>query len=106
MRISVKGRIGKDPQEIKQGVVNFSLARTESYKKGDEWIQKPTIWFNVFVTNNDYLKLINDLDIRKGARIIVEGEFDVLEGSEKYPQPNYRIQVMFKDDRLVFLGNK
>jgi single-stranded DNA-binding protein len=106
MRISVKGRIGKDPREIREGVVNFSLARTESYKKGDEWIQKPTIWFNVFVTNNECVRCIQELNIRKGARVIVEGEFDVLEGSEKYPQPNYRIQVMFSGDRFIFLGSK
>ena len=105
MRIEVEGRIGKDPKEIKEGVVVFSIARSESYKHKEtgEWINKPAVWFDVFVRSKQYIKLIENLEIKKGSKVIVCGEFDIQEGTEKYPQPKMVIQILFKTDTITLL---
>lgn len=76
-KVSIQGRAGSDPdfKEFTGGkVANFSVATTESYKKGDGYEEKTT-WHKVkcFGSLAEFVKK----HVVKGMIVYVEGTIDV-----------------------------
>lgn len=70
------GNLGK-PVELRSmqnggQVANLSIAVSESYKKGDEWIENTT-WVNIVLFNEYLIKKAENLN--KGDRIFVQAKF-------------------------------
>ena len=76
-KVYLQGRAGSDPElkEFTGGkVANFSIATTESYKKGDGYEEKTT-WHKIkcFGSLADFVKK----HVVKGMLVYVEGDIDV-----------------------------
>ena len=75
-KVFIDGHLGADPEiritNDKKRVANFSIANTESYKKGDDWIDKTT-WIRVTVWGEGSVKRI-EKQARKGVYINLLGK--------------------------------
>ena len=75
-KVFIDGHLGADPEiritNDKKRVANFSIANTESYKKGDDWIDKTT-WIRVTVWGEGSVKRI-EKEARKGVYINLLGK--------------------------------
>ena len=75
-KVFIDGHLGADPEiritNDKKRVANFSIANTESYKKGDDWIDKTT-WIRVTVWGEGSVKRI-EKHARKGVYINLLGK--------------------------------
>lgn len=70
------GNVGKsvEVRSMQSGgqVANLSIAVSESYKKGDEWVENTT-WINVVIFNEYLIKKAEKLN--KGDRVFIQGKF-------------------------------
>ncbi len=72
----VMGHLGRDPEirYLSDGrvVCRFSVATSNDYKKGDQWINNPPEWHNI-VAWGELAEEIN-MQFRKGDSIMVRGK--------------------------------
>jgi len=72
-KVILIGNLGKNAKIVYgegYGIIKFSIATTESYKKGDEWVEEIT-WHNItfFTKSVNYYEEV----LKKGVRVFVEG---------------------------------
>lgn len=104
-KVMLLGRLGRDP-EVKTtnggvSVCNFSLATSESIKKGDSWEDKTT-WHNIVV----FGKLAENCArfCKKGSQVFIEGRLQTRsyqgkDGSEKHVTETVANSVKFLDSK-------
>lgn len=89
-KVLLMGHLGKDA-EVKDDMVRFSLATTNSYKsKTGEWVNKTT-WHNITVFKlheNSIAKLI------KGALVYIEGRYESYENKDGITQHSVLADVV------------
>lgn len=107
-KLIIEGNLGKDPEiknfEGPKGAskcANFSVAVSETYKKGDEKITE-TEWFNCQVWGK--LADVAEVFLKKGASVICEGKlkthsFNKDDGTQGY-------FTTFKVTEFKFTGKK
>ena len=110
MKVILTGSVGKDPElKFIQGnngdfaVTRFSVAETERVKKGDEWIDGETHWYNVSCTGR-LAETIIDV-VSKGTRVKVEGELKHF-SYEKDGETKSGIEIRANDITLVPTAQK
>lgn len=85
-KITIIGYLGKDPEmrytPAGQAVTNFSVATSNKYQKGGEWVTD-TVWFRVSTWGNQAEACMKYLE--KGSLVLVEGRVKAhayMKGSE------------------------
>ena len=90
----VYGYVGKEPQyrefEDGEGVLNFTVATTESWKKDGEW-QERTEWHRIAIKSPKAQRLHGRL--RKGAEVTVHGKLQT-RGYEKNDEKRYVTEIV------------
>lgn len=89
-KVMLLGRLGRDPDKkyTNSGIAvcNFSIATSESFKKGDSWEEK-TEWHKIVVFGNQAENVSKF--VKKGSLVFIEGRiqsrsYQDKEGNEKY----------------------
>lgn len=74
-QVTLIGNLGKDP-ELKningKDFINFSIATSKKYKKGDEWVEQ-TEWHNVTCWREHTARFVAKW-AKKGTKMLVVGE--------------------------------
>jgi single-strand DNA-binding protein len=103
-KVILLGNVGKDP-EFKmlpsgQGVANFSIATTESYKdKGGER-QEKTEWHNL-VAYARLAEIVRDY-VKKGSKLYVEGRLTTRSWDDKETNKKvYRTEIVMSELSLL-----
>jgi single-strand DNA-binding protein len=103
-KVTLLGHIGKDPEiRATQGgttVANLSLATSERYKQGDEWVDH-TEWHNL-VAFQRTAEVVRDY-VKKGSQILIEGKLQTKSWDDKESgQKRYKTVILISD--LILLG--
>ena len=74
-RVILEGHLGRDP-EIRylssgQPMATVSLATSNDYKKGEEWVKMPASWHNLVAFGDVATSLA---EARRGEKVKVEGK--------------------------------
>lgn len=89
-KVMLLGRLGRDPDKkyTNSGIAvcNFSIATSESFKKGDSWEEK-TEWHKIVVFGNQAENVSKF--VKKGSLVFIEGRIQTRsyqdkEGNDKY----------------------
>jgi single-strand DNA-binding protein len=89
-KVMLLGRLGRDPDKkytnSNIAVCNFSIATSESVKKGDSWEEK-TEWHKIVVFGNQAENVSKF--VKKGSLVFIEGRiqsrsYQDKDGNEKY----------------------
>jgi single-strand DNA-binding protein len=103
-KVIIAGNLTRDPEKKDTSagaVTKFSIAVSEKYKKGDEWVEN-TDYFDIVVfkrqaeTCNQYLS--------KGSRVLVEGKLK--QGRWEAQDGTKRSKVEVMANKVVFLSEK
>ena len=104
-KVMLLGRVGRDPEKkyINSGtaVVNFSLATSESFKKGDAWEEK-TEWHKIVAFGNTAENVSKF--VKKGSQIFVEGRIQTRSYQDKDGNDKYITEVVARE--VKFLDTK
>jgi single-strand DNA-binding protein len=105
-KVFLSGKIGRDP-EIKQtnsglAICNFSLATSESVKKGDKW-EKETEWHNVVVFGGRGEYIYNNA--AKGSGIVLTGRIKT-ETWEKNGEKKSKVVIIAEDIDITSARNE
>jgi single-strand DNA-binding protein len=105
-KVFLSGKIGRDP-EIKQtnsglAICNFSLATSESVKKGDKW-EKETEWHNVVVFGGRGEYIYNNAT--KGSGIVLTGRIKT-ETWEKNGEKKSKVVIIAEDIDITSARNE
>jgi single-strand DNA-binding protein len=110
-RVTLIGYLGKDPETrtMPSGdlVCNFSMATSESWIDDHGGKQERTQWHQVVIFNQGLAKIANDY-LKKGSRVLVEGQLENRQWEDKEGQTRYATEVVarpFKGE-LVLLDPK
>lgn len=94
-KIFIIGHVGKNPESkftpSGMQIVKFSLASTESTKKGDNW-ENETEWFNI-VCFDKKAKYASDY-IKKGNMIYIEGKQKTQTWQDEQGQKHYKTEII------------
>lgn len=103
-RVQLIGALGKDPEfkytSSGQGVCNFSMATSESYKDKNGETQKKTEWHSVVVWGK--LAELANVNLKKGSKCFVEGALTTRSWDNKDGQKQYKTEVTAKG--IEFFG--
>lgn len=108
-RAQLIGRVGKDPEirSMQSGgkVASFSVATSETWKK-DGQKQERTQWHNVVVFNEHLLSVVERF-VKKGDRIMVEGQIETRKWSDQSGQDRYATEIVLRPfgGNLILLGD-
>ena len=69
-------------------VTNFTVAHTERYKKGDEWVDGPVLFMRVIVWRDAAENVANSVD--RGTRVMVSGRLR----QRSYEKDGVNVQVV------------
>lgn len=104
-KIMLMGRLGQDPEiyHAQSGTVitNFSLATSESYKKGDDWEER-TEWHKIVVFGNTAEACANYL--KKGSLVYIEGRMQTRNYQDKNGNEKYITEIILNE--IKFLDKK
>ncbi len=85
-RICIKGNLGKAPED---GITDngkqwarFSVATSNDYHNGTEWVSREPDWHNVTVWGENNVKKVMNLD--KGDPVFVDGSVHYRKHEEKF----------------------
>ncbi|MEX0684028.1 MAG: single-stranded DNA-binding protein [Dehalococcoidia bacterium] len=113
-RVTLVGNCGGDPEikQTTQGVpfANFSLATSESYKDREGQKKEHTDWHRVTVWgrhDGDSLCTIVEKYVRKGSKILVEGQLKTRKWQAQDGTDRYSTEVVLRgfDAKLLLLGD-
>ena len=94
-RVILIGNLGKDPEtkDTPSGmkITKFSIATSESYKKGDNWDTK-TEWHNIVLFNKQ-AEYASDT-LKKGMTIYLEGKISTNTWEDNTGKKNYRTEII------------
>src|SRR5277367_4307009 len=103
-KVILLGNVGKEP-EFKmlpsgQGVANFSIATTESYKDKSGERQEKTEWHNL-VAYAKLAEIVRDY-VKKGSKLYVEGRITTRSWDDKESGKKvYRTEIVMSDLSLL-----
>jgi len=104
-KVMLLGRLGKDPEKkyVNSGtaVVNFSVATSESFKKGDNWEEK-TEWHNIVAFGNTAENASKFL--KKGSLVFMEGRIQTRSYQDKDGNNKYITEIVANS--VKFLDSK
>ncbi len=92
-RVTILGNLGKDPTHratTNSNLVQFTIAQTERYKKGNDTIER-TEWVNVKCWGSQAFADFLLKNLKKGTRVLVEGKFS----TEKYEKDGRDVYSTF-----------
>ena len=99
------GRLGRDPElkyaQSGTAIANFSVATSESIRRGDSWEEK-TEWHNIVVFSNQAEACSKYL--QKGSLVYIEGRLQTRsyqdrDGNDKYRTEIVALSVKFLDPK-------
>lgn len=109
-RVTLVGNVGGDPEikALQNGsmVANFSVATSESWKdKATGERKERTEWHRIVVWNEGLIKVIEEY-VRKGSKVLVEGELQTRDW-EKDGEKRYSTEVVLTgfNAKLLLLGD-
>jgi len=101
-KVILVGNVGKDPETrtLENGTVlsTFSLATSESFKRGGEWEQK-TEWHNI-VAWKDLAEKIH-ASFHKGDTVYVEGKITTEQWQDKEGNTRYTTKIVVNYARVI-----
>lgn len=101
-KVILIGRAGKDPEVIVTGggmsIANFSLATSESFKKGDDW-KSETEWHNIKAFNKQ-AEYIGD-KIKKGQLLYVEGKIKTSSWDAENGEKKHKTEIIVNTIRKL-----
>ena len=104
-KVMLLGRLGQDPELVysqsEVAICKFSVATTESVKKGDSWEEK-TDWHNVVC----FAKLAENSAkfLKKGSLAFVEGRLQTQKYQDRDGNDRYKTEVIANS--VKFLDSK
>lgn len=109
-RATLIGNVGKDPEirSLNNGgkVANFSVATSESWKDKHSGEKKEkTEWHNVVVFNDGLVGVVQQY-VKKGSRVMVEGEIQTRKWQDKDGNDRYSTEIVLQGfgGRLLLLS--
>lgn len=97
-RATLIGHLGKDPEirstEGGHKICNFSLATSERWKDKNTGEKKEqTEWHRIVVFNEKLIDVI-DRFVKKGAKVLVEGQIRTRKWEDQAGQPRYSTEIV------------
>lgn len=103
-KVILVGNLGKDPElrysQSGTPVCNFSIATTNKYKKGDEWVED-TEWHRIVAFGKTGENCAQYL--AKGRQVYVEGRLQTNKWQDRDGNDRWTTQVVANN--VVFLGD-
>lgn len=96
-QITVTGNIGKGGVRLNvtptgRQVANFTVAQTPRSKRGDEWHDDPTIWFDVAVWGDPAENLV---ELNQGDTVIVTGGLAIDQWTDQTGDEHQKLVIRF-----------
>ena len=111
-KVTLLGNLGKDPESRSfqngGGVVNFSIATSETWKDKNSGERKErTEWHNVVIFNENLQKVATQY-LRKGSKVYIEGSLQTRKWQDQSGKDCYATEVVLQafNGTLVMLDGK
>lgn len=110
-RATLIGHVGKDPEirSVNSGkVANFSVATSETWRDKNSGEKKEsTQWHSIVVWNENLVKIIEQY-VKKGDKIMVEGQIQTRKWTDKDGNDRYTTEIVLSgfNGSILLLSNK
>ncbi|HSW65442.1 MAG TPA: single-stranded DNA-binding protein [Dissulfurispiraceae bacterium] len=99
-QVQIEGNLGRDPDyRFSKGdgkpMLSFSIAVNQSYKVGNEWIDKPPVWLDVVLFGDAASKHADSF--RKGDKVLVLGKLSRREWTDREGILHDQLQIIATD---------
>ncbi len=109
-RVTLIGNVGQDPEirNLNSGssVANLSLATSETWRDKDGEKQERTEWHRIVVWNDGLIGVIEKF-VKKGSKIMIEGQLQTRKWQDQDGNDRYSTEVVLTgfDGKLLLLGD-
>lgn len=110
-RATLIGHVGKDPEirSVNSGkVANFSVATSETWRDKNSGEKKEsTQWHSIVVWNENLVKIVEQY-VKKGDKIMVEGQIQTRKWTDKDGNDRYTTEIVLSgfNGSILLLSNK
>lgn len=110
-RATLIGHVGKDPEirSVNSGkVANFSVATSETWRDKNSGEKKEsTQWHSIVIWNENLVKIIEQY-VKRGDKIMVEGQIQTRKWTDKDGNDRYTTEIVLSgfNGSILLLSNK
>lgn len=110
-RVQLIGNVGRDPEirrtQAGKPIANLRIATTDSWKGSDGERHEKTEWHSVVVFQEGLCGVIEKW-VRKGSRLMVEGQLQTRKWTDQQGQDRYSTEVVLSayNGQIILLDGK
>jgi single-strand DNA-binding protein len=103
-KVILVGNVGKDPEfmmtQSGTGIVNFSVATSESYKDKQTGQQVEKTEWHKIVSYNRLAEIVRDY-VKKGSKVYIEGKLQTRKWQDQSGQDRYTTEIIANELQLL-----